>query len=73
MSRHRFVRNLDLDGNYIHPSTYHPRSPSTEERDDGALSDGGDDMTPEEHGMPPIFFRTALLHQTSCLSRLQLN
>ncbi|KAI0301877.1 hypothetical protein B0F90DRAFT_1667716 [Multifurca ochricompacta] len=29
MSRHRFVRNLDLD----------------EERDDGALSDGGDDMT----------------------------
>ncbi|KAF8271708.1 hypothetical protein EI94DRAFT_1678947, partial [Lactarius quietus] len=33
MSRHRFVRNLDLD----------------EERDDGALSDGGDDMTPEEH------------------------
>ncbi|KAI0269327.1 hypothetical protein BC834DRAFT_967953 [Gloeopeniophorella convolvens] len=33
MSRHRFVRNLDLD----------------EERDDGALSDGGDEMTPEQH------------------------
>ncbi|KAH8999450.1 hypothetical protein EDB92DRAFT_2111445 [Lactarius akahatsu] len=33
MSRHRFVRNLDLD----------------DERDDGALSDGGDDMTPEQH------------------------
>ncbi|KAI9466681.1 hypothetical protein BJY52DRAFT_1110364 [Lactarius psammicola] len=33
MSRHRFVRNLDLD----------------EERDDGALSDGGDDLTPEQH------------------------
>lgn len=33
MSRHRFVRNLDLD----------------EERDDGALSDGGDDMTPEQY------------------------
>ncbi|THH13896.1 hypothetical protein EW146_g6374 [Bondarzewia mesenterica] len=33
MSRHRFVRNLDLD----------------DERDDGALSDGGeDDMTPDE-------------------------
>ncbi|KAH9963258.1 hypothetical protein BC827DRAFT_156110 [Russula dissimulans] len=35
MSRHRFVRNLDLD----------------EEREDGALSDGGDDMTPEQYGM----------------------
>jgi len=33
MSRHRFVRNLDLD----------------EERDDGALSDGGDDITPEQY------------------------
>ncbi|KAI0047267.1 hypothetical protein FA95DRAFT_1260810 [Auriscalpium vulgare] len=32
MSRHRFVRNLDID----------------DERDDGALSDGGDDMTPEQ-------------------------
>ncbi|KAI9512734.1 hypothetical protein F5148DRAFT_731926 [Russula earlei] len=32
MSRHRFVRNLDLD----------------EELDDGALSDGEDDMTPEQ-------------------------
>jgi len=28
---------------------YHPGSLSSEERDDGALSDGGDDMTPDEH------------------------
>src|SRR5260221_1232466 len=58
MSRHRFVRNLDLDRQYFLTScpplvsfSHH----SAEERDDGALSDGGDDMTPEQHGMG-IFF-----------------
>ena len=53
MSRHRFVRNLDLDGE-LFPYTYlalHRTPSSADERDDGALSDGGDDMTPEQYGM----------------------
>ena len=44
----------------------------TEERDDGALSDGGDDMTPEQHGIIPALFRAFLLAQMSCPSRFQL-
>jgi hypothetical protein len=36
--------------------TEQPSSP--EERDDGALSDGGDDMTAEQYGMgTPVAFR----------------
>lgn len=61
MSRHRFVRNLDLDGQYFPYSTWpecSALSSSAEERDDGALSDGGDDMTPEQYGMGnPLAFR----------------
>ena len=51
----------------------HPGSPHTEERDDGALSDGGDDITPEEHGMARVLFRTSFLAQVSCPSRFQPN
>jgi hypothetical protein len=54
MSRHRFVRNLDLDGKSFALSHSNFRQAQSsfplEERDDGALSDGGDDMTPEECG-----------------------
>jgi hypothetical protein len=65
MSRHRFVRNLDLDGE-LFPYTnlaLHRAPSSADERDDGALSDGGDDMTPEQYGMGiilPVASLTAL-------------
>jgi hypothetical protein len=55
MSRHRFVRNLDLDGQYSSLPWQLFSHHTAEERDDGALSDGGDDMTPEQYGMG-IFF-----------------
>jgi hypothetical protein len=44
------------------------QSSSAEERDDGALSDGGDDMTPEQYGMgTPVAFRVprCLLRQSA--------
>ena len=59
MSRHRFVRNLDLDGQSFLttcPPLVTFSHHFAEERDDGALSDGGDDMTPEQYGMG-IFFQ----------------
>jgi hypothetical protein len=53
MSRHRYVRNLDVDGTQFPSSNPPPprAQRSAEERDDGALSDGGDDITPEQYGM----------------------
>jgi hypothetical protein len=46
------------------------QSSSPEERDDGALSDGGDDMTPEQHGTgTPFAFRVPHL-LTSLIGRL---
>lgn len=50
-----------------------PGSLFPEERDDGALSDGGDDITPEQQGMIPVLFYPFLLAQMSCPSRFQLN
>lgn len=62
MSRHRFVRNLDLDGEYFPYITLRctVAQSSAEERDDGALSDGGDDMTPEQYGMGILLLYASL-------------
>ena len=57
MSRHRLVKNLDLNGDSVALSvSSRSQSSMTEELDDEAISDGGDDeVSAEDYGTLEYF------------------
>jgi len=50
MSRHRDIRNLNIQGVFESTSIQQPVYARLDELDDHALSDGGDELTPDQEG-----------------------